>query len=86
MDTELRRKPGLFVLQAEVNGDTQTVAHGVSFPEPSHRVVINWGTAESLEVLDSVDSLYEKFGDEPAIRWYDDDALTDTPTETLEAH
>lgn len=61
-------EPALFVLETMYRGDRHTVAQGVAFTDPE-QVVINWRGNSSVELVDSVDELYEKFGSQPRVMW-----------------
>lgn len=61
-------EPSLFVLQTVYKGEMRAVADGVAFPPPNERVVINWRDG-GVELLDDLESLYERFGQSPQVMW-----------------
>lgn len=62
-------EPSIFVLQTVYRGERQIVADGVAFPPPNERVVVNWRGSDSTELMDSVEALYERFGQSPQVMW-----------------
>lgn len=63
-------EPATFVLETIYKGEPRVVADGVAFPHPHERVVVNWRTTKSVEVLDDVGALYDKFGHDPRVMWW----------------
>lgn len=81
-------EPALFVLETTYRGERHIVAQGVAFTDPE-QVVINWRGNSSIELIDSVDALYEKFGSQPRVMWVhrDADVLTEAePDELISNH
>ncbi len=62
-------EPATFVLETVYRGERRSIADGVAFPPPNERVVLCWRAAGSVEVIESVEKLYEKFGDSPRVMW-----------------
>ena len=60
--------PALFVLETVHHGKRRVVAEGVAFTDPE-QVVINWRGSSSVELVDTVDELYRKFGNQPRVMW-----------------
>lgn len=77
-------QPALFVLETVYKGERQVVAQGVAFTDPE-QVVINWRGNSSVELIDSVDDLYKKFGTQPRVMWVhrDTDMLTEAEPDEL---
>lgn len=61
--------PAVFVLQTVYKGTRHTVADGVFFPPPAEQVVVNWYNTDSVELIGSVEALYERFGPAPNVLW-----------------
>lgn len=81
-------QPALFVLETTYKGERHVVAQGVAFTDPE-QVVINWRGNSSVELIDSVDALYQKFGTQPRVMWVhrDADVVTEAePDELISAH
>lgn len=72
--------PALFTLETVYKGQRRVIAEGTAFLDPE-QVVINWRSSSSVEVIDSVDELYEKIGDHPRIMWRHDDEELVTESE-----
>jgi hypothetical protein len=65
---EPESKPANFVLETIYKGERHVVAQGTAFTDPE-QVVINWRGNSSVELIDSVDDLYAKFGNSPRVMW-----------------
>lgn len=77
-------EPSLFVLQTVYRGERRTVADGVAFPPPNERIVINWRGDGTIEFMDSLDKLYERFGQAPQVMWrHSQDILTEAEPQDL---
>ena len=77
-------EPAIFVLETVYKGKRRTVADGVAFPHPNEQVVVNWRGSSSIELIDSVESLYEKYGDSPRVMWkHNEDILTEIEPESV---
>jgi hypothetical protein len=66
--------PQRFVLETTYKGEKRIVAQGVAFTDPS-QVVINWRSGSSVELVDTVAELYEKFGNQPRVLWHTDNGM-----------
>ena len=77
-------QPALFILETVYKGERQVVAQGVAFTDPE-QVVINWRGNSSVELIDTVDDLYSKFGTQPRVMWVhrDTDMLTEAEPDEL---
>ena len=77
-------KPALFILETTYKGKRHVIAQGVAFTDPE-QVVINWRGNSSVELIDSVDDLYKKFGTQPRVMWVhrDTDMLTEAEPDEL---
>lgn len=78
--------PALFVLETVYRGARRVVADGVAFPPPNENVVVCWRNG-SIELIDTVDAMYEKFGRQPRVMWWhDEDTLAEVePQEFMDA-
>lgn len=79
--------PALFTLEAVYKGQRRVVAEGTAFLDPE-QVVLNWRSSSAVEVIDSVDELYEKVGGHPRIMWRhdDEDILTEVEPDRVVEH
>lgn len=81
-------EPAQFVLQTVYKGRRRTVADGVVFPPPNEQVVVNWRSSTSTELLDTIEDLYERFGQTPQVMWrHSDGILTEAePQELIDSY
>jgi hypothetical protein len=63
-------EPATFVLETVYKGERRIIADGVAFPPPNEMVVVSWRASGSTELIPSVESLYERFGDAPRVMWH----------------
>jgi hypothetical protein len=68
-------EPAIFILETVYKGSRRTIADGVAFPHPNERVIINWRGSDSIELIDTVEALYEKYGDSPRVMWKHNEEL-----------
>lgn len=77
-------EPAQFVLQTVYKGSRETVADGVCFPPPNEQVVVNWRGSGSVELLNSIEDLYDRFGQSPQVMWrHSDGILTEAEPQDL---
>lgn len=82
---EPETEPANFVLETVYKGERHVVAQGTAFTDPE-QVVINWRGNSSVELIDSVDELYDKFGSSPRVMWlHEDGRLTEVEPDELVA-
>lgn len=60
-----------FVLESAYGGEHHVVADGAAFP--TGRIVVEWRDESGTELIDTLESLYEKYGRDPRVMWLQED-------------
>ncbi len=62
-------EPATFILETVYKGKRRAIADGIAFAPPNENVVVCWRSSGSVEIIPSVESMYERFGDQPRVMW-----------------